>query len=174
MNKFIKCYEDILDNKICENIIKNLTVSNFEKATVSRDEINFKTRRCFQKPLKPEFDEDVFKAVGKVLERYVSDIPFLDTLKYEDSGYTHLLYREKDKGEYIYHVDDSKYLTRTLSCSIILNDNFEGGCFSFLNNKQVIKPIQGSAIIFPSNFCFPHAITPVTKGNRHSIITWII
>ena len=31
----------------------------------------------------------------------------------------------------------------------------------------------GSAIVFPSNFCFPHAVLPVTKGERHSIITWI-
>ncbi|HAT67017.1 MAG TPA: hypothetical protein DCS66_20895 [Flavobacteriaceae bacterium] len=27
-------------------------------------------------------------------------------------------------------------------------------------------------MIFPSNFCYPHAVTPVNNGVRHSVITW--
>ena len=38
--------------------------------------------------------------------------------------------------------------------------------------KPEIK--QGSAIVFPSNFMFDHEVKKVTKGNRYSVMTWIM
>ena len=42
-------------------------------------------------------------------------------------------------------------------------------------NEELLKKFTSKKLffVFPSNFCFPHAVTPVTKGNRHAIITWI-
>ena len=57
---------------------------------------------------------------------------------------------------------------------MILNDNYDGGDFSFFDGQVIKKKKQGSVVAFPSNFCFPHAVTPVSNGDRHSIITWII
>ena len=34
--------------------------------------------------------------------------------------------------------------------------------------------VQGSGIIFPSNFMFPHEAKAVTKGKRWSIVTWLM
>ena len=56
---------------------------------------------------------------------------------------------------------------------MILNDNYDGGDFVFFDEQYLVKKKKGSVIMFPSNFCFPHAVTPVTNGDRHSIITWI-
>ena len=36
------------------------------------------------------------------------------------------------------------------------------------------KTSKGSAIVFPSNFMFPHEVKEVTKGERWSIITWLM
>ena len=33
---------------------------------------------------------------------------------------------------------------------------------------------KGSAVVFPSNFMFPHEVQKVTSGNRYSIMTWIL
>ena len=41
------------------------------------------------------------------------------------------------------------------------------------NKEYILEKKTGSAIVFPSNFCFPHAVLPVTKGDRHVVITWI-
>ena len=60
-----------------------------------------------------------------------------------------------------------------LSLVGILNDDYEGGDFVLCGDKYIEK-IQGSAIVFPSNFMFPHEVKPVTKGKRHSIMTWIL
>ena len=62
---------------------------------------------------------------------------------------------------------------RLISISFLLNDNFKGGEFAFFGGEYKIPKKKGSALIFPSNFCYPHAVTPVTNGDRHAVITWI-
>ena len=39
--------------------------------------------------------------------------------------------------------------------------------------KQLNKD-KGSAVVFPSNFMFPHEVEKVTSGVRYSIMTWIL
>jgi predicted 2-oxoglutarate/Fe(II)-dependent dioxygenase YbiX len=55
-----------------------------------------------------------------------------------------------------------------------LNDDFEGGEFVFFNKELKYKLEKGDAIMFPSNFMYPHEVMPVTQGTRYSIITWFI
>ena len=38
----------------------------------------------------------------------------------------------------------------------------------------IYKPKKNSAIIFPSNFMFPHSVNQVIEGTRYSIITWLM
>ena len=72
------------------------------------------------------------------------------------------------------HIDGSaEHSVRTLSCSIILNDDYEGGKLKFFNGNYEVEAKKGDMILFPSNFMFPHQVTPVTKGVRYSIVTWI-
>jgi len=112
--------------------------------------------------------------VGNILSKYRDGVKYFSTgLSTEDTGYQHLLYLGSEKGEYKTHVDHFDLQPRILSCSIILNDDYEGGDFSFFEGQYVVKKQAGSAIVFPSNFCYPHAVTPVSKGDRHAIITWI-
>ena len=59
------------------------------------------------------------------------------------------------------------------SYDTFLNDKYDGGDFSFFDGEHVVKKKTGSVVVFTSNFCFPHAVTPVTNGDRHAIITWI-
>jgi len=92
----------------------------------------------------------------------------LEILKYEANDY--------DAG-YKFHVDFGTTCTkRLLSISINLNSDFEGGEFVFdLSNqfKQFPQNI-GDAIIFPSNFMFPHQVNKITKGVRYSLIAWVV
>jgi predicted 2-oxoglutarate/Fe(II)-dependent dioxygenase YbiX len=61
-----------------------------------------------------------------------------------------------------------------ISLSITFNDDYEGGNFSFFDGEHVIKTKAGSVLMFPSNFMYPHAITPITRGTRYSMVTWFI
>lgn len=60
----------------------------------------------------------------------------------------------------------------TLTVLGTLNDDFEGGDFLMWDNEKIELP-TGSLIIFPSNFMFPHSVTPITKGTRYSYVTWV-
>jgi predicted 2-oxoglutarate/Fe(II)-dependent dioxygenase YbiX len=81
------------------------------------------------------------------------------------------------KGKYEAHVDTFHLVsdeTRKISCLAILNDDFEGGKFYIQNGHDKIYPPQekGDIIIFPSFML--HGVEPVTKGQRFTVITWLV
>ena len=169
---FIHCYENIVDVEICKAIIDNSENLDFTKSSTVGGDAEY--RKCYINDLHSKFDKNIFESVSKVLKQYSSDHPNFSTgLSCEDTGYEHLIYVGSGNNEYKEHVDHTDLYPRVLTCSFILNDNYEGGDFVFFDGKYVVPPKTGSAVVFPSNFCFPHAVLPVTKGNRHAVITWI-
>ena len=84
-----------------------------------------------------------------------------------------LEYVENQK--YTWHTDaspmpDSKEYHRKISVILYLSDDFEGGTTKFVH--QDYKPPIGHALIFPSNWCFPHCGTKVTSGKKRVAVTW--
>ena len=59
-----------------------------------------------------------------------------------------------------------------LSIIGILNDDYEGGELIMFEDKK-IDTKKGDLLIFPSNFLYPHYVTPVTKGVRYSYVAWV-
>ena len=64
---------------------------------------------------------------------------------------------------------------RKISCSIQLSDpdDYDGGDF-YVAGINYKKPKVGSALIFPSNFMFPHEVKKITNGERWSIVSWLM
>ena len=82
-------------------------------------------------------------------------------------------------GKYDIHHDHGYTCERTLSVILNLNENYEGGDFVFYeqNAKTEMKRVKckkGTVIMFPSNFLYPHAVEPITKGTRYSIVSWLV
>ena len=89
----------------------------------------------------------------------------------QDTGYILLKY---NTGDYVReHVDTWSGENRTLSCSMILNNDYEGGELAFFDGQYKLNPKKGDIVIFPSSFTYPHQVLPVTSGTRYAIITWI-
>ena len=59
------------------------------------------------------------------------------------------------------------------SISFNLNDNYEGGEFKFFNGNHTVSLSKGDALIFPADFFWVHEVSPVTKGERYSINSFI-
>lgn len=82
---------------------------------------------------------------------------------------------EHKHGKYIKHVDGSINSKRKLSFSVLLSDpsEFEGGDLLIWtgHNAETIQKKQGMITFFPSNVI--HEVTPVTKGIRRSMVSWI-
>lgn len=78
-------------------------------------------------------------------------------------------------GKYSKHVDGSINSNRKLSFSILLSDpsEFEGGDLLIYESSSslIVPKNRGQITFFPSN-CI-HEVTPVTRGVRRSIVSWI-
>ncbi len=59
---------------------------------------------------------------------------------------------------------------RKVSVILYLNEGFEGGGTEFIHTA--LKPKPGYAIIFPSNWCYPHAGQKVVSGKKRIAVTW--
>ena len=59
-----------------------------------------------------------------------------------------------------------------LSIITALNDNYSGGEI-IMCEKYKYKLKAGETLIFPSNFLYPHEVKKITKGTRHSMVSWV-
>ncbi len=73
-----------------------------------------------------------------------------------------------------YPLPSGKYEWPVLTCTINLNDDYEGGELVLLNGEITVNPAPGNAAMFPANFMFPHEVKEVTRGTRYAIVTWTI
>lgn len=97
---------------------------------------------------------------------HTAKLKSVDVLKYDVGG------------KYDMHVDHEFTIERTLSVILNLNEDYEGGDFIFYyqNGKEMkrVKTKKGTVIMFPSNFLYPHSVSPITKGTRYSVVSWLL
>ena len=106
-----------------------------------------------------------FKDYGRLIKSdFIVKLQEINVLHYKPGGF------------YIKHIDHCTSLPRTLSAIYIINDNYDGGDLQFFkpNTEKIFKPLlkKNSLIVWPSNFLYPHTITPITSGERYSIVSW--
>jgi len=75
--------------------------------------------------------------------------------------------------KFISHVDDSPRLTRRISLTYYLNDEYEGGDVEFDKFGLRFKAKKNQLLLFPSNFVYSHQVYPVTDGLRYVIVQWM-
>jgi len=71
-------------------------------------------------------------------------------------------------GQYIKDHTDVGNLTRA-SCTLNLNEDYDGGEFRFFNGKIKHSFKTGDAMIFPAEPIWIHGTEPIKKGTRYSI-----
>ncbi len=91
-----------------------------------------------------------------------------------ESVFQFLLYDSKMKGHYDYHTDYMKENPRVLTILVGLNsvNDYDGGELFVQNNEKGVKLDKGDVVVFPSNFMYPHKVSPVTRGERRVLIIW--
>ena len=76
---------------------------------------------------------------------------------------------------YSWHSDEATDKTvneyhRTISIVLYLTDGFAGGATEFPWGSY--KPKAGQALVFPSNWCFPHQSQRLISGEKIAAVTW--
>ncbi len=178
---YIKVIPNVLGKEFCGGIINNEKYKYEIPLIIQSGSAvpDTKLRNCLVATLFKKDDEIVFKAVEMLFRKYCENLQeggllFTSISGYSsdinDSGYQLLKYEKG--GFYKPHSDDHANNPRRLSISFLLNEEYDGGEFQFFGDYK-INGKTGSAIVFPSNFCYPHEVLPVSSGTRHSIVTWV-
>ena len=181
MKEYILEVKKIIPQVICKKIISYFD-NNYRDAETTGSGINKNIRNCLTRSLlEPKslgekiclnaVEEKIFDCVKHYKSQYdvdIEKISQLDILRYDANEF---------KAGYDFHQDfGSKVTERHLSISICLNNEYEGGEFVFNipEGYHTIPQNVGDAVIFPSNFMFPHQVNKVTKGTRYALIGWVI
>ena len=183
LEDYIYIVKNALSLNLCDEILDEFKSGDeWQDTVVGSGKVEKSIRNCetivisfpyvIQKnsEVRHKLDNAIFDGASKCIQEYNTKFPHCRIE--EDSGYELLKYPKECF--YIQHVDSFKARPRAVSCSFILNDDFEGGEFAFFDRELKYKLDKGDAIMFPSNFMYPHEVMPVTKGTRYSIITWFI
>jgi predicted 2-oxoglutarate/Fe(II)-dependent dioxygenase YbiX len=189
IKNFVKIYDSVLPLNAVGNLIKYANISEFQQTRVGADNnkegrVDFNIRRTFAKQLsnlsnslsEVHWFNILHNCFEQGINNYRSDLKLfhceyksifdIEILKYENSGF------------YTWHVDHFSEIPRTLSCILLLNNDYEGGNLCFKNPdgsgewEVEIKPNR--LIIWPSNFLYPHTVKPLTKGKRYSVVAWAL
>jgi len=185
LKDYIKVYPKVISLENASVLIRLSSKMFFKKAGISeKNIINEKIRNVNSYQLDP-LDKSLsithwarflnFK-IKNLMNNYLVDtksmsfynqintVDQIEMLKYEKTFH------------YNFHVDDGPHFKRTLSCILFLNNDYDGGQLTFKDLKEeeefTIENIPGSAIVWPSNFLYPHTVKPVEKGVRYSIVAW--
>jgi len=182
LKDYIVVIENVVTPALCDAVLNEFSNCDDWIAAVTATGKSDAERQCstiglsfdsvMQKNLdiRKNLDSYLFISASDVLRKYVNK--FSNCSIQQDSGYDLLKY---EVGQfYRQHTDSFKDRPRAVSCSFMLNDDYEGGEFAFFDRELVHNLKKGSCIMFPSNFMYPHEIMPVTSGTRYSIVTWFV
>jgi predicted 2-oxoglutarate/Fe(II)-dependent dioxygenase YbiX len=183
IDDYIVVIEGVVTHALCDAILDEFKAEEeWCKTTIGRGEVREEVRSAetivisfphvIEKnpKVRQKLDKYLFASAGLAIKKYNEKFPLAKIE--EDSGYELLRYKEGQF--YVEHTDSFKQRPRAVSCSFALNDDYEGGEWAFFNREKIIKVPKGAAVLFPSNFMYPHEIMPVTKGTRYSVITWFV
>ena len=181
MKEWIGYYEDVLTSELSENIALNS--KGWKQSTYSNHEGKIKNslkRVVMQETFIKEnmiYWVDLLNATKDVVKLYQKKHPYMKYFapnkctdfrvnKYEEGGFM------SEHSDGIHHSHGQEYGFPEASLLFFLNDGYEGG--EFIVADTMYKPKRNSAIIFPSNFMFPHSVNKIIKGTRYSIVTWLM
>ena len=186
IKKFIRIYDEVLPWGIVSNLILFSNISKFYETKIGGDQgiVDFNIRRTYTLPLSNlsnsltnvHWSNLLAFYFNKKLKQFQTDVKILDyefesilnieILKYENTGF------------YTWHVDHFAKIPRTMSCTLLLNNDYEGGNLCFRNpdgtGEWQVEVKANRMIVWPSNFLFPHTVKPVTKGIRYSVVAWAL
>lgn len=191
---YVGIYDDLFEKSALQSLYRYAENQNksFNEATINhpegfqlqkdiRDTQDLALARYDQKLTSVHWHNYLCKCFSGLI-RYYSDDKKAPDLKNLDGTLNVVLsdiavLRYKNNGHYNYHTDNCTNIPRTLSIILMLNDDYEGGELVFANPQMnheeiIVKPRKGRAIIWPSNFLYPHKVNFVTKGIRYSVVCW--
>ena len=179
---YLKRYDKFFDQTFCSNVVKKLENIEWQRHKFYTPNRTYIT---YENDLKMSWEnfqekEIIYESLKHIIDKYVfTDMPSEFTWFKSWQGYSDIRFNRYDINtmmqphcDHIHDLFDGEIKgVPILSIVGCLNDDYEGGDFIMWGNQKIDIP-AGSIIVFPSNFMFPHSVTPVTSGTRYSFVSW--
>lgn len=183
LRPYVVVFDNLLSDQVCDELIGEFSASDeWQPAMVGDrvvepdirrvDVIEVSRRSVIERNpgVRRRLEQALYTAALGAVRRYEGLFPHCRIVE----GHPFELLRYRAGGFYRTHTDSFKRVPRSLSCSFTLNDDYDGGEWSFFGGAWTVRPAKGSILLFPSSFMFPHEICEVTRGTRYSVVTWMI
>ena len=178
ISDYIQYYTNIIDDKLCWRLINKQF--NYQSSAYSTHDSGkvVKTDRVLMDDVWIKNDDELYPNIKtsfeKAIGKYTKKFKFFHVIRLTDFrinryGVGGFMSNHVDN---IHHSHGQQYGFPQATILLFLNDDYEGG-ETIIANKQ-FKPEKGSAIMYPSNFIYPHEVLKVTKGNRWSMVCWLM
>lgn len=181
LQDYVGIYHNVLDSKLCKNLV--IDSDNFEWENFSWTDSQYKTatmeftKQCDTcEKIFPKYKLQINPVIENCIESYkksyIGPISFagFSPIKLNRYSVDSSLPRHIDHISSLF--DGQKRGIPILSIVGLFNDDFEGGNF-ILWEDFVVPMKQGTIIIFPSNFLYPHRVSKIVKGIRYSFANWV-
>jgi hypothetical protein len=184
LDAYIKVY-DAIPKELCD-----VTLTSLQNKNVGWEQNTFYTNntgviKTLAGEKEPDIsyetiavNEELMRIVWEAIHRYITELRF----EWFDgwAGYSRLRFNKYNESKFMAkHCDHIHSLfdgeikgVPVLSVVGVLNDDYEGGEFVMFDDTT-IELSKGSLLVFPSNFLYPHKVLPVTKGTRHTFVSWV-
>ena len=180
VSDYIFLYPNVMDKKTCEAITTSYEkTATWHKSTFYDGKKDTGTSQVAMQELWVNNEMPYFEELKKSFAICTDDYKSIyKTLDYSLTCTNFRLNFYREGGFMNQHIDNihqshgQKQGYPHLTSLIFLNDDYEGG--EFVICGEPLKKEQGSAVVFPSNFMYPHEVKKVTKGKRFSVMTWIL
>jgi len=179
LDSWVGYYDNVINKEDCDSLIAypwDWTPSKYENnsgvSSNSEDRVKMDECWCVSKNTSYKLLKE---STIKVMKQYAKDHEHFSCIHHTDFR----LNRYRKGGfmskhcDNIHHSHGQQYGYPQATVLLFLNNDYEGGDF-YISNINYRKPKVGSGLIFPSNFMFPHEVKEVTRGERWSIVTWLM
>lgn len=171
------CWESELPDSLCDSIIREALLEEPEEGSVGitsgEHGINKDTRDSVVRWLHQNWAINLVSGYGHTANynAWNFNVDSCENIQFTEYAIDQ---------HYDFHMDTHSYTTPMRKVSIVVQlsheDDFEGGDFEFEHPNKETEPVpqlrkRGTVLVFPS--WYRHRVTPVTKGTRYTLVTWL-
>lgn len=182
LTDYIKCYDNVVDEKFCRQIIRTFDGDIEHQEYLDEDkrpaftQLNM-TQRFLEKdtqwiPIQNKLQEVFIDFTNLYMEELDLGPDF--PLRYTFEQYRIKKYNQK-YDEFQDHVDVGDYNSarRFLVCFLYLNTVLEGGKTDFPKLNHSVQPKCGRMLMFPATWQYRHAGRPVPVGTKYIVGSYL-
>lgn len=172
--------DDAFNGDLCDKLVKYIDSTKLKKLSFT-DNNNVE---CYSVVHIEENETHTF-VINRIKELFKSVNQINDKIKIKGQtlfelrkvyGETRIHQDGVFNGDIVQTENNGKVKTvRSLTIVITLNDDFDGGIYTFPNQNITIKPKKGAAILFPPYYTHPHGVSAIETGKfRYICSSWAL